>query len=86
MKKIISDNVDIVSGWRKKRYDNYIKKIPSKVANFLIAYLMKQKLHDYGCTLKIYKGNLIRKIKRYLLKKLHITEMDVLGDCRLIRT
>lgn len=56
---------DLVSGWRKKRHDSSIRTIPSKIANFLIAKISKTGLHDSGCTLKAYNGNIIRKINLF---------------------
>ena len=57
---------DVVSGWRKNRQDKAISRIlPSKMANWMISYITGVKLHDYGCTLKAYKREIIQGIKLY---------------------
>lgn len=56
---------DLVSGWRKNRQDNCIRKIPSKIANFLISKCTGTGLHDTGCTLKAYNGEILRKINLF---------------------
>ena len=57
---------DVVCGWRKNRKDNYIvRTLPSKVANALISRLSNVPLHDYGCTLRIYKRKYIHDIPLY---------------------
>lgn len=57
---------DVVSGWRKNRKDNYISRIfPSLIANFIISLITGIKLHDYGCSLKIYKSKFIKKTELY---------------------
>ncbi len=49
------NNLDIVTGWRKKRKDNFIKKIFSFSAHILRSIIIKDRIHDSGCSLKIYK-------------------------------
>lgn len=58
---------DVVSGWRQNRWkDNYIaRKIPSIVANKLISVITGVHLHDYGCTLKAYKRDVIAGVPLY---------------------
>ena len=57
---------DVVSGWRKKRKDKLItRRIPSRIANWLISSITKVKLHDYGCTMKAYKREVIKDIRLY---------------------
>lgn len=57
---------DIVSGWRKNRQDNAIKRnLPSKIANGLIGYVTGMKLHDYGCSLKAYKREVLENVRIY---------------------
>lgn len=57
---------DVVSGWRKNRRDPLITKIiPSTIANFLISLITGVKLRDYGCTLKAYRAEIIKKIRLY---------------------
>ncbi len=56
---------DLVSGWRKKRQDNVIRTFPSKIANFLISKTTATGLHDTGCTLKAYNGEVLRSINLF---------------------
>ena len=56
---------DLVCGWRKKRRDKFIRTIPSKLANLLIAQITNIHLHDTGCTLKIYNGDIARKMNLF---------------------
>lgn len=57
---------DLVAGWRKHRQDAMIsRKLPSKIANWLISRSTGVQLHDYGCTLKVMNGELARSIKLY---------------------
>jgi len=60
------EGYDIVSGWRKNRQDKLIsRKIPSWIANFIISKVTKVNLHDYGCTMKAYKKEMIKSVKLY---------------------
>ena len=62
----LDEGFDVVSGWRKKRHDNAITRlIPSKIANWLIAKITRVKLHDFGCTLKIYRKEVLDETKLY---------------------
>ncbi|MCX7679385.1 MAG: glycosyltransferase family 2 protein [Spirochaetes bacterium] len=62
----IHEGYDVVSGWRKDRKDKlFSRKIPSKIANWLIAKVSGVKLHDLGCSLKAYRGEVLRQIKLY---------------------
>ncbi|MHC4641856.1 MAG: glycosyltransferase family 2 protein [Planctomycetota bacterium] len=62
----LDEGFDVVSGWRKKRHDNAIKRlIPSKIANWLIAKITRVKLHDFGCTLKVYRREILAETKLY---------------------
>jgi glycosyltransferase involved in cell wall biosynthesis len=64
--KLINEGYDVVSGWRKNRKDNMLlRKIPSYFANRLISWVTGQKLHDYGCTLKAYRREIVKDIKLY---------------------
>lgn len=61
-----SKQVDVVSGWRSDRKDHtFTRKIPSFFANRLISWLTGVKLHDYGCSLKVYQADLLKKINLY---------------------
>ena len=60
------EGYDIVSGWRKSRKEPLLKRrIPSMIANLLISRISSVKLHDYGCTLKAYRTNVIKNINLY---------------------
>ncbi len=57
---------DIVAGWRKNRKDKMlIRKVPSKLANRIIRFFTGVKLHDTGCSLKVYRAEMIHKIRLY---------------------
>lgn len=57
---------DIVSGWRKSRKDPFFsRKLPSKIANGLISRVTGVRLHDYGCTLKAYRKEVIKNVRLY---------------------
>jgi glycosyltransferase involved in cell wall biosynthesis len=57
---------DVVSGWRKDRQDNAItRNLPSHIANKLISFTTGVKLHDYGCTLKAYRRDILDNINLY---------------------
>ncbi len=59
-------DVDVVSGWRKRRKDPFIsRRLPSMIANWLISRVTGVRLHDYGCTLKAYRKEVIKNIKLY---------------------
>lgn len=62
----IEDGYDVVSGWRRKRHDPLLsKKIPSYLANKLISLVTGIKLHDFGCTFKVYRSEAIKNINLY---------------------
>lgn len=63
---LIRDDLDLVVGWRKARKDKLIlRKIPSKIANRLIGKVTGVRLHDYGCSLKVYRASVIKQVKLY---------------------
>lgn len=62
----MDEGYDLVSGWRKDRQDNkWTRLIPSKIANLLIGRVTKVTLHDYGCSLKAYRAELLADIHLY---------------------
>ena len=62
----LNEGYDLVSGWRKNRQDNTISRlIPSKIANWLIGHVTGVTLHDYGCSLKAYKSELVADLNLY---------------------
>ena len=63
---IINDNFDLVSGWKKKRFDSVIfKNIPSKIFNFAARTTSGIKLNDFNCGLKAFKKDVIKSINVY---------------------
>jgi glycosyltransferase involved in cell wall biosynthesis len=63
---IIEDGYDIVSGWKKKRYDNaFTKNLPSKFYNATTRWMSGIKLHDFNCGLKSYRKNVAKGIEVY---------------------
>jgi len=66
----LEEGYDLVSGWRKDRHDPFwSKRLPSRIANWLISRATGIKLHDYGCTLKVYRGDVARAL--FLYGELH---------------
>lgn len=61
----MKDGYEVVSGWRKKRKDNILRCIPSKVANFLLTYVTGVQIHDNGCSLKAYDAKILKRVKLY---------------------
>jgi glycosyltransferase involved in cell wall biosynthesis len=63
---IQAENLDIVSGWKKKRYDNALtKNIPSKLYNYVTGKMSGVQLHDMNCGLKIYRRAVVKSIEVY---------------------
>ena len=62
----LNEGFDVVSGWRKKRHDKAITRLlPSKIANWLISKSTGVKLHDFGCTLKAYRKEVLTQTRLY---------------------
>ncbi|HEY62344.1 MAG TPA: glycosyltransferase family 2 protein [Anaerolineae bacterium] len=62
----IYEGYDLVSGWRVNRKDNYLLRVmPSRIANALISWVTGVRLHDYGCTLKAYRRDVITGFRLY---------------------
>ena len=63
---IQSEKLDIVSGWKKKRYDNaFTKNLPSKLYNYVTGKMSGVQLHDMNCGLKIYRRAVVKSIEVY---------------------
>jgi glycosyltransferase involved in cell wall biosynthesis len=57
---------DIVCGWRKNRKDAWLtRRLPSEIANWLISWSTGVKLHDYGCSLKVFRAEAVKPLKLY---------------------
>lgn len=62
----LDEGYDVVSGWRKDRQDELIsRKIPSQIANKIISWIGDVPLHDYGCSLKAYRRDVIQDVRLY---------------------
>ncbi|MBI3556988.1 MAG: glycosyltransferase family 2 protein [Deltaproteobacteria bacterium] len=66
MIRVLEEGSDFVSGWRKKRQDGFfLRTVPSRVANWLIRLVTKTKVHDLGCSLKVYRREITDELKLY---------------------
>jgi glycosyltransferase involved in cell wall biosynthesis len=65
MVKKIDAGYDVVSGWRYERKDNLLRVLPSRIANKLISWITGVHLHDYGCTLKAYRREVLSGFRLY---------------------
>jgi len=63
----LNEGYDVVSGWRKHRWKEsfFTRRLTSYIANWLISVIVGLKLHDYGCTMKAYRRDIIKDIKFY---------------------
>jgi glycosyltransferase involved in cell wall biosynthesis len=62
----LEDGKDLVAGWRFKRQDPFLtRRLPSMIANRLISWTTKVKLHDYGCTLKAMRKDIAKGLRLY---------------------
>jgi glycosyltransferase involved in cell wall biosynthesis len=62
----MDEGYDIVSGWRVDRQEAFLtRRLPSMVANWLISRITGVKLHDYGCSLKAYRSEVIHNVRLY---------------------
>jgi dolichol-phosphate mannosyltransferase len=62
----LDEGFDVVSGWRQKREDRWLtRRVPSQLANWLISRVSGVKLHDYGCSLKAYRREILDGVKLY---------------------
>ncbi len=62
----LEEGFDIVAGWRRERHDGFVlRKLPSKLANRLIALVTGVSIHDTGCTLKAFRAELVRNLPIY---------------------
>jgi glycosyltransferase involved in cell wall biosynthesis len=62
----IGEGYDIVSGWRKNRIDNFwLRRIPSRIANWLMAKLSGVDIHDFGTTFKAYRREILEQVPLY---------------------
>lgn len=62
---LVENDLDVVSGWRKNRKDTFMKKFVSRGANLLRSILVKDGIHDSGCSLKVYKKECFKGVNLY---------------------
>jgi len=66
MAAIIDEGYDIVCGWRRDRKDTFVtRRIPSMIANKLISWATGVDLHDYGCSLKVLRAEVVKPLRLY---------------------
>jgi len=66
VQQLLDEERDLVVGWRKNRRDGFVlRRIPSVLANRLIGKVTGVRLHDYGCSLKVYRGSVLRSVRLY---------------------
>ncbi len=66
MVDLIDQGQDIVCGWRKDRKDTFVtRRLPSMMANRLISWSTGVRLHDYGCSLKVFRAEVVKPLKLY---------------------
>lgn len=64
--RLLDEDLDLVAGWRKNRKDGlWLRKIPSRIANRLIRRITQVHLHDYGCSLKVFRADLLKTVRLY---------------------
>ncbi|MFP4155822.1 MAG: glycosyltransferase family 2 protein [Halothiobacillaceae bacterium] len=64
--RLVDEDLDLVAGWRKNRQDNlWLRKVPSRIANRLIRRITGVELHDYGCSLKVFRAEVIKGVRLY---------------------
>lgn len=64
--RLLTEELDLVVGWRQQRQDNvWLRTIPSRIANRLIGNITGVRLHDYGCSLKVYRSAVIKQVRLY---------------------
>jgi len=62
----LAQEFDIVAGWRKNRQDAFLnRRLPSTIANWVISQVTGVKLHDYGCSLKVFRAEVVKPMKLY---------------------
>lgn len=64
--RLVDEDLDLVAGWRRDRKDNlWMRKIPSQLANRLIGRITGVTLHDYGCSLKVFRAEVLKSVRLY---------------------
>ena len=66
LETLLRDDLDLLQGWRRHRQDALImRKIPSRIANRIIGKVTGVRLHDYGCSLKVYRAEVLKQVRLY---------------------
>lgn len=66
VEQLIERDLDLLAGWRQQRQDKFLlRRLPSWIANRLIGRVTGVRLHDYGCSLKVYRADVIREVKLF---------------------
>lgn len=64
--RLLNEKLDLLVGWRQARQDNlWFRKLPSWCANWLIGAVTGVRLHDYGCSLKVFRSDVVRQVRLY---------------------
>ena len=80
----VAEGYDLVIGWRKNRKDPALSRtLPSRVANYLIGRITNVRVHDSGCSLKAYRGDMIKKIPLYSEMHRFIPALSTLQAARI---
>ncbi len=62
----LNEGYDLVNGWRLDRQDPFLnRRLPSQIANWIIGLTTQVKIHDYGCTLKVFRRDVVKNLKLY---------------------
>ncbi len=65
-RRLVREELDLLVGWRKSRRDGFfLRRIPSILANRLIGHVTGVRLHDYGCSLKVYRASVLKTVRLY---------------------
>ena len=63
---LVEQGADIAAGWRKDRKDPFLtRRLPSMIANWIISHATGVKLHDYGCSLKVFRAEVVKPLRLY---------------------
>jgi len=66
VEELLARDLDLLQGWRQDRQDALLlRKVPSRIANTLIARVTGVRLHDYGCSLKVYRAEVIKQVRLF---------------------
>ncbi len=66
VEELVNRDLDLLQGWRRHRQDALVKrKLPSRIANALIGRVTGVELHDYGCSLKVYRAEIIKEVRLF---------------------